>query len=62
MQMTDEDLAYDRLWRERFNVPLPMLGGGDVVRQILMNDGVSPRRIKDELSRVAGCRYASSSP
>lgn len=50
--MTDEDLVYDLLWKERFSVPLPVLGGGDAVRQILLQEGVSPSRITAELTKV----------
>lgn len=50
--MTAEDFVYDLLWKERFNTPLPMLGGGDAVRQILIQDGVSPSRITAELTRA----------
>jgi len=30
-----EDIELDRLWRQVFNQPLPMLGAGDVARAIL---------------------------
>ena len=33
--MSDEDRLLDALWREKFGVPLPILGGGDFVREVL---------------------------
>lgn len=33
--MTQEDQDLDRQWRETFGEPLPILGAGDIVRQIL---------------------------
>lgn len=50
--MTDDDVAYDLLWREIFKQPLPMLGGGEAVRQILTRAGVSPSRITAELAKA----------
>lgn len=50
--MTDDDRAYDLLWRQVFKQPLPMLGGGDTVRQILMRAGMSPSRITAELAKA----------
>ena len=50
--MSDDDYAYDLLWREVFKEPLPMLGGGEAVRRILTRAGVSPRRITVALARA----------
>jgi hypothetical protein len=33
--MTEEDRELDALWREKFGEPLPILGGGDFVREVL---------------------------
>lgn len=33
--VSDEDRLYDSLWREKFGEPLPILGGGDCVREVL---------------------------
>lgn len=33
--MTDEDRALDALWRQHFGEPLPILGAGPFVRQVL---------------------------
>jgi hypothetical protein len=33
--MSDEDRLLDALWREKFGEPLPILGGGDFVREVL---------------------------
>lgn len=50
--MSDDDYAYDLLWREVFKQPLPMLGGGDSARRILTCAGVSPRRITIALAKA----------
>jgi hypothetical protein len=34
-ELTDEERELDRLWRERFGQPLPILGAPEVVREIL---------------------------
>lgn len=36
MQMSPEDEELDRLWREAFGQPLPILGAACVVRPILL--------------------------
>lgn len=33
--LTEEDQDLDRQWRETFGEPMPILGGGDIVRQII---------------------------
>jgi hypothetical protein len=33
--MSEEDERLDLQWRERFGEPLPICGGGQIVRQIL---------------------------
>ena len=33
--MTSEERELDRLWRERFGQPLPILGAPEVVREVL---------------------------
>jgi hypothetical protein len=33
--MTEEDRELDALWRERFGEPLPILGAGKFVREVL---------------------------
>lgn len=33
--MSEEDERLDLKWRERFGEPLPICGGGEIVRQIL---------------------------
>lgn len=33
--LTKEDQELDRQWRAMFGEPMPILGGGDIVRQIL---------------------------
>lgn len=55
--MNDDDCAYDLLWQERFNQPLPMLGAGEIVRRILMDDGVHPNRINAALVKSRGMTY-----
>ena len=50
--MTDDDYAYDLLWRETFKEPLPMMGGGLTVRRILRKAGVSTSRITAERSKA----------
>lgn len=47
-----EDEAYAELWREQFNQPLPMLGGGAVVRRILIDAGMSPARINQAVAKA----------
>ena len=45
MQMTAEDLQLDRLWREAFGQPLPILG-------LLTSSGRSSRRRAERLQTV----------
>ena len=52
--MSDDDYAYDLLWREVFKEPLPILGGGDAIRRILTQAGLSPRRITVALAKARG--------
>lgn len=33
--MSNEDRALDVLWRERFGEPLPILGAGEIVLEVL---------------------------
>lgn len=42
--LTPEEVRLDRLWRERFGQPLPMVGAPEVARRILRQHGVSVRR------------------
>lgn len=45
--LTPEEVRLDRLWRERFGQPLPMVGAPEVARRILRQHGVSVRRPSD---------------
>lgn len=45
--LTPEEVRLDRLWRERFGQPLPMIGAPEVARRILRQHGVSVRRPSD---------------
>ena len=40
--LSDEDRALDALWREKYGVPLPILGAGDIVRAILALPPTTP--------------------
>lgn len=40
MNMSPEDAALDRLWRRKFDQPLPILGAHETVRAILKEHGV----------------------
>lgn len=35
LQPTEEEIELDKLWRETFKQPLPMLGAPDIARAIL---------------------------
>lgn len=37
----------DRLWRERFGAPLPMLGAGAAMKRILEDNGMKTRLIEE---------------
>lgn len=47
--MSREDMALDRLWRDRFGSPLPMRGAGAVVKHTLVASGVKPRLIEEAI-------------
>ncbi|MBN9480805.1 MAG: hypothetical protein J0I52_11235 [Bordetella sp.] len=42
--LSPEEVRLDRLWRERFGQPLPMVGAPEVARRILRQHGVAVRR------------------
>lgn len=39
--LSADDAALDALWRETFGQPLPILGAGHIVREILRERGVA---------------------
>ncbi len=39
--LSPDDAALDALWRETFGQPLPILGAGNIVREILKERGVT---------------------
>ena len=45
--LTPEDARLDRLWREHFGQPLPMIGAPEVARRILRQHGVAVRKPND---------------
>lgn len=45
--LNSEDARLDRLWREHFGQPLPMIGAPEVARRILRQHGVCVRRPSD---------------
>ena len=38
---TPDDAHLNRLWRERFGQPMPVIGASDITRRILRQSGVS---------------------
>ena len=47
----EEDVVLDRLWRERFGQPMPMMGAAEVAKRILLDNGVDVQRIESEIRR-----------
>lgn len=45
MELSTEDTVLDRIWREHFDQPLPLIGAGPVVRSILKKEGVTDGEI-----------------
>jgi len=45
--LSPEEARLDRLWREHFGQPLPMIGAPEVARRILRQHGVCVRRPND---------------
>lgn len=39
--LSPDDAALDALWREAFGQPLPILGAGHIVREILKDQGIT---------------------
>ena len=58
IELTPEDQALDDLWRTCFNQPLPIIGAGDVVREILKNNGMS----ESDIRRAISVRASSPQP
>lgn len=52
MDISCEDAALDKLWRERFQQPMPMRGAADIVKRILVENGVDRRRIDAVLQKT----------
>jgi len=40
-QLSPDEAHLDRLWREAFGQPLPLIGAPDIARRILRQQGVS---------------------
>ena len=51
MELSVEDTVLDRLWRELFDQPLPLIGAGPVVRSILRKEGVTDVEIDQAIKR-----------
>lgn len=51
MELSNEDAVLDRLWREVFDQPLPLIGAGPVVRSILKKEGVTDQEIDQAIRR-----------
>lgn len=49
LRLSNEDAALDRLWRQRFDQPLPMRGASAIVRTILVQNGVDERLVASEI-------------
>lgn len=49
--LSPEDQALDDLWRTHFNEPLPMIGAGEIVQQILLRNGVTEDQIRRAINR-----------
>lgn len=52
--LTPEEVRLDKLWREHFGQPMPMIGAPDVARRILRQNGVHVRRPSDARSDPKG--------
>ncbi|MFK4056777.1 hypothetical protein [Brevundimonas sp. NPDC046655] len=42
-QLSPDDAHLNRLWNETFGQPMPVIGAPDVVRRILLQNGVPAR-------------------
>ncbi|MND60947.1 MULTISPECIES: hypothetical protein [unclassified Brevundimonas] len=42
-QLSPDDAHLNRLWRETFGQPMPLIGAPDIARRILRQNGVSAR-------------------
>ena len=49
--LSAEDQALDDLWRAHFDEPLPMIGAGEIVQQILRKNGVTEDQIRKAIDR-----------
>lgn len=47
--LSAEDQALNDLWREHFDEPLPMIGAGEIVQQILRKNGVTEDQIRQAI-------------
>ena len=47
--LTEDDQDLDRQWRETFGEPMPILGGGDIFRQILLKPTCGAGKILPEV-------------
>lgn len=54
--LSPEDQALDDLWRKHFGQPLPIMGAGETVKQILLKRGVTEDQIRRAIHRHAPAR------
>lgn len=49
-QLSPDDAHLNRLWNETFGQPMPVIGAPDVVRRILLQNGVPARDLNHSAS------------
>lgn len=52
-QLSPDDAHLNRLWRETFGQPMPLIGAPDIARRILRQNGVSARDLAQPLDASA---------
>jgi hypothetical protein len=52
-QLSPEDAHLNRLWRETFGQPMPLIGAPDIARRILRQNGVSARDLAPPIDASA---------
>jgi len=49
-QLSPDDAHLNRLWNETFGQPMPVIGAPDIVRRILLQNGVPARDLNHSAS------------
>ena len=60
--LTPEEVRLDQLWREHFGQPLPILGAGHIVREILKDQGITVPPAPAQRSGAKKSDTAASAP